>query len=245
MPDPRGGYWLANGGGGLYFLDDGGTPRNKADDSITRLIHTAPNGLPYYSLARVVRIGPDGALYVVSGDATVVRIDFNGTPKNAADDIVTRWTFADGTYDFSGFDVAFDARGNLWLATTGGLEHIDINGTPTNKADDRYARFLIAEPPMAANYMGRRVWIDAAGDKWVGGQGGLMHLRDQGTPFDPADDQKTWIGGTNNPNGSVYATIVWFAVAADGALWTVSNLSAPSATTTARHPPTRPTTRSR
>ena len=223
MPDPRGGYWLANGGGGLYFLDDGGTPRNKADDSITRLIHMAPNGLPYYSLARVVRIGPDGALYVVSGDATVVRIDVNGTPRNALDDVVTRWTFEDGTYDFSGFDVAFDARGNLWLATTGGLEHIDLNATPTNKADDRYARFLIAEPPMVANYMGRRVWIDAAGDKWVGGQGGLMHLRDQGTPFDPSDDQKTWIGGNNNPNGSVHVTMVWFAVAADGALWTVSN----------------------
>lgn len=217
--DGSGGVWLANGGGGLYYLDDGGTPRNKADDSITRLIHTQLNGVPWYSLARTVRIGPDGAKWVVSGDATLCRIDDNGTPKVWTDDVVTRFTYGDGFRDFGAWDFAFDAAGNVWVGTTQGLEYLDFNGTVTNKADDRYAFFGMAEPPRAALYQGRRVWIDGQGNKWVGHGGGLTQLRDGGTPLVPGDDQYTYITGLD---GLEWESINWFAVAADGAMWVVS-----------------------
>lgn len=83
-------------------------------------------------------------------------------------------------------DIAFDADGNGWLATTEGLLFWDFNDTPENTADDSWQLFRDSEA--SANDV-QSVVIDSRGVKWMLA-GHLYRLDDNGTPTNTADD--TW-----------------------------------------------------
>jgi len=83
-------------------------------------------------------------------------------------------------------DIAFDADGNGWLATTEGLLFWDFNDTPENTADDSWQLFRESD---GHELDVQSVVIDARGVKWVLA-GRLHRLDDNGTPANTADD--TW-----------------------------------------------------
>lgn len=95
-------------------------------------------------------------------------------------------------------DIAFDADGNAWMATTQGLLFWDFNGTPDDTSDDRWQ---IYEDLEGWSNEFRNVVIDERGVKWLLGYR-LHRVDDNGTPTNTGDD--TWqnyeLTDWRNPN---------------------------------------------
>lgn len=209
--DAADGKWIGTDEG-VSYLDDNGTPTNKADDSWTTF--TTADGLAYDF---VLAIGFDvlGRKWFATYGGGVSYLDDNDTPANKADDTWTTFTTADGLINNYVRVIAFDASGGKWFGATGdGVSYFDDNGTPTNKADDTWTSFTIWDG-LADQYVDA-IAIDSAGGKWFGTLEGVNYLDDNGTPSNKSDD--AWVTFTES-DGLVYDGTRDIVIDSSGGKW--------------------------
>ena len=224
--DASGGKWFGTDEG-VSYLDDNGTPTNKADDIWTTF--TTTDGLSN-NLVLAVGIEASGRKWFETYGGGVSCLDDNGTPTNKTDDVWTTFTTTDGLINNYVRVVAIDASGGKWFGATGdGVSYLDDNGTPSNKADDTWTSFTVADG-LADQYVDA-IAIDASGGKWFGTLDWVNYFDDNGTPSNKADD--TWIT-FDTSDGLASAGIPdiqidqsggkWFGQAGGGAVGGVSYL---------------------
>ena len=108
-------------------------------------------------------------------------------------------------------DVAFDAEGNGWFATSLGLLYWDFGETPGNTADDSWQLFAEGTALTAG------VAIDSAGRKWVASVRTLQVLDDQGSDPDTSGDLWQY----HSTPLSNYESIERFRLDGHGRLWII------------------------
>jgi ligand-binding sensor domain-containing protein len=216
--DASGGKWFGTGGGGVSYLNDSGTPTNKADD--TWVTFTTTDGLAY-NYVQEVAIDASGGKWFATNGGGVSYLNDSGTPTNKADDTWVTFTTSDGLASNYVQEVAIDASGAKWFGA-GKVSYLDDNGTPTNKTDDTWTTFTTTDG--LAGYSVTAIAIDASGGKWFGTyDSGVSSLDDKGTPTNKGDD--TWISFTTVDglaSDKINAIVVdsaggkWFATYGDG-----------------------------
>lgn len=164
---PAGVKWVGTQAGGLFCLDDNGTPLDPADDRW--LCFDERDGLagPW-----VYNIVPHGATsrWLATWGGGLNYFDDNGTPFDKQDDRWVCFTRSDGLPGDIVRSVARDPAGGIWIATLGGLAYLDDGGTPFDKGDDRWVRVLPADGLPNINVMDVAAAPD--GSVWIALWGG-------------------------------------------------------------------------
>jgi ligand-binding sensor domain-containing protein len=202
---------------GVNRLDPHGTPADKSDDVwgayVTNDWLPSPDVTAVRVEPDVTWIGTSGGLVAYRedarttfdlGSATALERDAagvlwiatsvglaalsdGGTPFDQSDDILTKYSKADGLVASAVRGLAIDAAGRVWCATSDGVSVLDPAGTPHDKTDDRWATFTVADG-MAGDWANA---IAVEGDRlvWIVHESASVSVLDcGGTPFDKADD---------------------------------------------------------
>ena len=213
--DSTGGKWFGTEGG-VSYLDDGGTPANKADD--TWISYTTVDGLAHNVVLGIGVDGSAGKWFETYGGG-VSYLDDNGTPTAKGDDGWTTFTESDGLGNMFVNVVAFDTSGGKWFGQVGdGASYLDDNGTPANQTDDIWTNLTVLDG--LANQLVYGVAIDASGGKWFGTLDGVSYLDDSGTPSSKADDSWTKFTTADGLASNIVAAL---AVDASGGKWFGTN----------------------
>jgi ligand-binding sensor domain-containing protein len=167
--DPVEGKWFGTPGDGLSYLDDGGTPETKSDDT-WMTIGTA-DGLAYVSKVSIA-FDADGGKWIGTGNG-LYYLDDNGTPLDKGDDQWMVFTQSDGLPGGSIYGIAIDATGAKWIAKLPGVSLLNDGGTPLNKADDSWTNYSVDDG--LADWQCRDVTIDSSGGKWIATNGGVSY----------------------------------------------------------------------
>jgi len=174
--DAQGDLWIATEGGGLARWE-------RAHDRFARVPVSSTPGL--YGRIRTLLFTPDGALWIGSKDAGLVRFQpGTGDTKTFRNDPNDATSIShDGVYA-----LAADGSGLLWVGTDGGLNRLD-------PASGRFERFR--HDPARATSLGddrvRALLVDRERRLWVGTFGGGLSRLDTGADVfrtyrnDPAD----------------------------------------------------------
>jgi len=194
--------WIGTQEGGLFCLDDGGTPLDPEDDRWLRF--GEQDGLACPWVYSITPLGPSSRWLATWGGGLNF-FDDAGTPFDKSDDRWVRFTRSDGLPGDIVRSVARDPAGGAWIATLGGLAYLDDGGTPFAKQDDRWVRFLPADGLPSLNVMDVAVGPD--GTVWLalwgggpaclgaaGCHGGAARLDCGGTPLDKASCSWTYFG---------------------------------------------------
>jgi diguanylate cyclase (GGDEF)-like protein len=173
--DAAGDLWIATEGGGLARWE-------RAHDRFARVPVTATPG--QYARVRTLLFAPDGALWIGSKDAGLVRFEpGTGAFKTYRNDPADATSLShDGV-----FALASDGSDRLWVGTDGGLNRL-------NPATGRFERYRHdpARPDSLGDDRVRALVVDREHRLWVGTSGGLSRLDAGSVTFrtyrnDPAD----------------------------------------------------------
>jgi diguanylate cyclase (GGDEF)-like protein len=174
--DANGDLWLATEGGGLARWE-------RAHDRFARVPVSSSPGL--YARIRTLLFTPDGALWIGSKDAGLVRFQpSTGEFKTFRNDPADPASLShDGVYA-----LASDGSGRLWVGTDGGLNRLD----PATGRVERF-RHDPAQPTSLSDDRVRALLVDREHRLWVGTFGGGLTRMDPGSDSfrtyrnDPAD----------------------------------------------------------
>lgn len=182
--DASGGKWIGTGGGGISYLDDNGTPKNKKDDDW--VIFTASDGLSSNHITAIEIDSSNGKWIGTYGNG-VSYLDDNGSPFDKSDDTWITFNTSDGlVYNYI-LTIAISEDEKKWFGAVGiGVSYFDDNGTPTNKADDTWTTFSVSDG--LSNQLVDAIAIDSSGGKWFGTLEELSYLNDNNTPTYKPDD---------------------------------------------------------
>ncbi|HET9316696.1 MAG TPA: two-component regulator propeller domain-containing protein, partial [Vicinamibacteria bacterium] len=162
--DAQGDLWLATEGGGLARWD-------RTHDRFTRVPVSSTPGL--YGRIRTLLFAPDGALWMGSKDAGLLRFEpATGAVKAFRHDPADASSLShDGVYA-----LASDGAGRLWVGTDGGLNRLD-------PATGRFERFRHdpARPESLGDDRVRALLVDRERRLWIGTFGGGLSRLDAGS----------------------------------------------------------------
>jgi len=246
--DESGAVWSACMSRGVNRLDPHGTPADKSDDVWGAYVTNDWLPSPEVTAVRVepdvTWIGTSGGLVAYRedarttfdlGSATALERDAagvlwiatsaglaalsdGGTPFDQSDDILTKYSKADGLVASAVRGLAINAAGRVWCATGNGVSVLDPAGTPHDKTDDRWATFTAADG-MAGDWANA---IAVEGDRlvWIVHESASVSVLDHGgTPFDKSDDVWALFGETSPIGiGSGYSVVIddagtkWFGL---------------------------------
>jgi diguanylate cyclase (GGDEF)-like protein len=174
--DAKGDLWLATEGGGVARWE-------RAHDRFARVPVSSTPAL--YARIRTMLFTPDGALWLGSKDAGLVRFEpGTGAVKTFRHDPADASSLShDGVYA-----LASDGAGRLWVGTDGGLNLLD----PVTGRFERF-RHDDARPESLGDDRVRSLLVDRERRLWVGTFGGGLGRLDAGSKVfrtyrnDPAD----------------------------------------------------------
>ncbi len=209
QPAPPGRLWvgMTTGLAGLTGLD---TMQDEWDDYF--VFYDSTSGLADDRI-NDIEIDNEGRLWIAAGNLTrggLQMLDTGDYLTSRNDDI---WaTFAQHNSPAmpanAVSDIALDADGNLWLATSKGAARLDFNDTPDVKQDDQWTTFTPDNSELAYESV-RRVAIDDQGNVWFGlNIGGVSVVTPQGA----------WATFTQ-ADGLSYDSITSLAFDDQGRLW--------------------------
>ena len=199
--DAQGDLWLATEGGGLARWE-------RQHDRFARVAVSTTPGL--YGRIRTLLFAPDGALWIGSKDAGLVRFEpatgaFKAFRHNPADPSSLSH---DGVYA-----LASDGAGRLWVGTDGGLNRLD-------PATGRFERFRhdAARPDSLGDDRVRALLVDRERRVWIGTFGGGLSRLDAGS-----DAFRTYRNDPANPSSLGHDRVRALLEDGAGRLWVATD----------------------
>jgi ligand-binding sensor domain-containing protein len=173
--DSLGRVWIAANGGGIFVLDHGGTPFDKADDTWTRF-RKSDGLVDDYVITLAL---DEAAQQVWAGSEAhgISRLNHAGTVENKADDVWTTFV-TDDPLPSNRVSALLPEGGHIWIGTEGG----GLAVTDGQVWSTYTTTHGLSGPDV-------RALASQGGYQWIGCyNAGVNVLDDGGTPYDKADD---------------------------------------------------------